>query len=70
MFGETIIHGTSSLQNSISLSCMEAQYVAQLDRTKPISWLRQLLIELSVQQIPITIHQENSGSIEWPAGGN
>lgn len=51
IFGENLIQSASNLQNSISPSSTEAEYVALSDRIETISQLREFLIELCVTKI-------------------
>lgn len=67
---ESIIYAASNVQKNISLSSTEAEYVAVSNITETISWLRQLLIQLRVQQESTRIYEDNSSSIECATGGN
>ena len=54
----------SSVQKSVAVSTVEAEYVAASDATKEAIWLRTLLTELGMAPVDTTtLHGDNQGSI-------
>lgn len=57
---------TSRKQAAISLSSMEAEYIALSEACKELVWLRRLLAEMGVhQEGPTTVHEDNTSCIEF-----
>lgn len=56
----------SRKQTAISLSSMEAEYVALSEACKELVWLRRLLEEIGVKQNgPTTVYEDNTSCIEF-----
>lgn len=64
------IYMTSQSQKGIALSSSEAEYMALSDAAKLVSWICQVVNELSIKQRSIVIHQDNNGAIEWAEEGS
>lgn len=68
-FGHAVIGAVANLQNCVSLSSTEAEYVALTEAVKTVIWLNNVLKELGVPQNPPQIFQDNVGCMEWVHGG-
>lgn len=64
-YADTIIQANSHAQKSISLSSIEAKYVALSDAVKTVTWLAQLLGVLGVRKSLTIMFQNNTDAIEW-----
>ena len=55
----------------MALSSTEAKYLALLEASKTIMWLRQFLEELGYPQTtPTTVHEDNKSTITIISNGN
>lgn len=68
-YGNALIYATSSLQECVSISSTEAEYVALSEGCKVIAWLRQVLSEFNIVQDGTKVFQDNKGAIDWVNGG-
>lgn len=64
--GKATVCWASRKQTSVSLSSMEAEYMALSEACRELVWLRQLLDEVGERQMkPTTILEDNRGCIEF-----
>ncbi|KXJ62459.1 hypothetical protein RP20_CCG008519 [Aedes albopictus] len=66
LFGGGVISWASRRQASVTLSSMEAEYVALSEACQEVVWLRQLLRDFGEEQkIPTVLHEDNQGCLAF-----
>ncbi|XP_058445651.1 uncharacterized protein LOC131426903 [Malaya genurostris] len=66
--GEATVSWASRKQSCVTLSTMEAEYVALSEAAHEVVWLRNLLKELGQEQIkPTVMYEDNKGCIDFVA---
>ena len=64
ILGGGAIAWSSKKQQTITLSTMEAEYMALTEGAKQLIWLRRFIWELSIDQSqPMSLHSDNLGAI-------
>lgn len=69
MYGHVVVAATKRLQNTVSSSLSEAEYVAVSETAKAIVWLQNVLYRLGSPQQSTHVYQDNADCIEWTTGG-
>jgi ATP-binding cassette subfamily B (MDR/TAP) protein 1 len=62
-FGSTAISWVSQLQKKVTISTIEAEYVAVTEASKELIWLQGLLIELGFKQEMNVLHSDSQSAI-------
>lgn len=66
LLGEASISWASRKQSSVSLSSMEAEYIAVSEACKELVWLRRILDEMGARQCgPTVLYEDNRSCIEF-----
>lgn len=67
-YGEAPAYLTTSLQQGVTLSSTEAEYVALSEASKVIVWPRRVLDELGIKQQTTAVFEGNAGTFKWTSG--
>lgn len=67
-FGDAMIAATKNLQKCLSLCSAEAEYAALAEAVKTVVWLRNMLLELRLDQDASRIFQDIVDCVEWRNG--
>lgn len=63
LFGGSVISWSSERQKSVALSTTESEYIAAANAVKELVWLKSLVQELTMKEIPTTLFMDNQSAI-------
>ncbi len=63
MFNGGAVSWSSKRQDTVALSTVEAEYMAAAACVKQALWLRQLLTDLDLPRVMLTINSDNQGAL-------
>lgn len=67
MYGNAILKAATGLEKCVRLSLTGVEYLVLGDAVKTIIRLRNVVNKLSVEQVALTIFQDNNRCLEWAA---